>query len=120
MNLAMFAGISAEGLEKAFSLAHPSVSACASVSIGSHLEVCDGRHDGSRRGDGRKRNRCVFLPFPLPSSFRLCFPSLFSWFTLERKDSSVSAFVSVSASVASVNQALGAVFVCVQNLYFPF
>ena len=99
----MFAGISAEGLEKG-------------IFIGSSFRLClrfrqywftrgslRRKHDVSRRGDGRKRNRFV-LSVSASVELPLVLPSPFPWFTLERKDSFVSASASVSASVASVNK----------------
>ena len=68
----MFAGILLRDWKKAFSLAHPSVSACASVSIGSHLEVCD-RSTTEAEEATEEKGTDPFLPSPLPSSFRLCF-----------------------------------------------
>ena len=68
------------------------------------LESLQCKLDRSRRGDGRKRNN----PFLLSASVKhpLVLPSPFSRFTLELQDSSVSASISASASIASVNQAL--------------
>ena len=58
----MFAGISAEGLEKGIFI----------VSIGSHLEVCDGSMTEAEEATEEKGTDPL-LPSPLPSSFRLCF-----------------------------------------------
>ena len=105
----MFAGISAEGLEKGIFIGSSFRLRLRFRQYWFTLGSLRRKHDGSRRGDGRKRNRSVPS---VSASVELVLPSPFSWFTLERKDSSVSAFVFVFASVASVNQALKTTMTC--------
>ena len=86
-----------------------SVPSCASVITGSHLEVCDVSSKEAEEANGRKTERSVHRPFPLPLSIRLCFRLRCHWFTLKRKDSSFSASVYASASVVSVEEGEGIV-----------
>ena len=71
--------------KRAFSLAHPSVSACASVSTG--LKVCIASSTEAEEAMEKKEKSVPSVKHPL------VLPSPFSWFILERKNSSVSAFM---------------------------
>ena len=68
--------------KRAFSLAHPSVSACASVSTGSHLEVCDVSSTEAEEATEEKERSVPSVSASVEHP--LVLPSPFSWFTLER------------------------------------
>ena len=101
-------------------MAHPFVSACASVSFGSHLEVCDLSSKEAEKATEEKGTIRSVLSVSASFEHLLVFFSSFSWFTLERKDSYVFASVFVSASVDSVNQALVFMFLLLCYCYCSF
>ena len=70
-----------------------SVSSCASFTTGLHFEVCDVSSTAQKQKKRRKKKERSVTSISASVEHPLALPSPFSWFTLERKDSSVSVFM---------------------------